>query len=678
MNVSLLSCSLAVAVFFTGIPALAQDNSPQTKKDEDRFGKLALPPAPDPVTPSGTPTLISRASATVSVLRGEDLETLGVRTFTDALRIIPGLEIQKISSTESSVSLRSYTAGSASSQGVFGLVNGRQVYNEFFGSVFWENLPVTLNEIKSIEVVRGPGSFLYGPNAMHGLINIQTRTPLEYFPDADKEAHEILFHAEGGTYQSNSESLIFVHHEGESALKVKVAHDDIAEFEGGGDTRNKSFFEAAFETRLAPDQRLLLTAGASRQDFDTLIPRTPTGPSPAPIIPHSTFRTHGNEFYSQGLYVLGDATTEKSSSRVTVQADWNHFDAAGVPDPPYIPFTVYLDTTDLDLQYRISPLERHAVTAGTGIRYSTFTTDHSDVSLGRHATWLAWLFIQDEVELVQKELFLTAGARLDQHSTAGNSIAPRVALVWQFDYEDAKGDIPAKAQSIRATAGSGFRDPSLRDLWFNMPLQGGGTIGSNRDLKPEELKSFEIGYWGRPTDWIQLEASVYYNRGDRLVAFQQAVPGVFARQNVGHEDAYGVEMNLEAQVTRDVFAFGNYSYEIRRDRDNSYVRIPGGPRNKASAGVRVLPRKENAGLGAMLWATFFDESEFQEKGGGPFLGGVPAYTLLNGRVWYPFRVGSADGKVFLEGFNMLDHRHREHADGNAYGLIGVAGVEIGW
>jgi hypothetical protein len=81
----------------------------------------------------------------------------------------------------------------------------------------------------------------------------------------------------------------------------------------------------------------------------------------------------------------------------------------------------------------------------------------------------------------------------------------------------------------------------------------------------------------------------------------------------------------------------------------------------------------------MVWGTFFDESDFQEKGAtATNLGGVPAYTLLNLKVWYPFKLGSAEGKVFLQGFNLLDNVHKEHPDGDAYGLIGSAGVELAW
>lgn len=644
----------------------AQDQAPAVTLDDY---KVELKPVPK--TTTFTLAFLDRATASTTVILGDDLETLGVRSLADAFRLVPGMEVQKISATESSISVRSYTAGTASSQGMLGLVNGRQVYNEFFGGVFWENLTVIPGEIKSIEVIRGPGSFFYGPNAMHGLVNIQTFTPLEYFPPEGPAPDGVFLRAEGGTYRSNFESMIFVRKEGASALKVKAAHDDISDFETSRDTRNKFLFEAAFETRPADDHRLLVTAGVSRQDFDVLIPRTLGGALPA-----ATFRTHANDFFSQAHYVLGK---DVSGDQLSLQLDWNHFDADADPDGIYVPFTVVIDTANLNVQYRFIA-GAHQVTTGAGSRYATFTTDNADVSRGRHATWLAWVFAQDELTLVEKTLFLTAGVRLDQHSTAGSSVAPRLALVWQFARQEREGPPPLprddSIQSLRLTAGSGFRDPSLRDLWFDMPAPG-GTVGGNRELKPETLKSFELGYWGRPEKSVQLEASLYYNRADRLVAFQAVAPGVFARENVGHEDAYGIETSVEVQVTTDVYAFGNYSYEIRRDRDNRYARIPGGPRNKASAGVRVQPA-EGRGLGAMVWGTFFDESVFQEKANGAPLGGVPAYTLLNGKIWYPFTAGSAKGKVFLQGFNLLDRVHREHPDGQEYGLIGSVGVEIDW
>ena len=144
--------------------------------------------------------------------------------------------------------------------------------------------------------------------------------------------------------------------------------------------------------------------------------------------------------------------------------------------------------------------------------------------------------------------------------------------------------------------------------------------------------------------------------------------------SVDKDDAYGVEANMEFQLARDVYTFANYAYEIRRDRETE-KRIPGGPKNKASGGVRVSPKDA---LSGMLWVSFFDRSDFVDRSTGTSLGTVPAYTLVNARVWYPVKLGAADGRLFVEGLNILDHNHQEHPQGDSYGLTAMAGLEISY
>src|SRR5882672_3065674 len=210
---------------------------------------------------SGRSNLLDRASASVSVLSGEDLKALGVQTFIDALRLMPGLEVEKISASESAVSVRGYVGPASASQGMLALVDGRQAYNEFFGAPFWETLGIAFGEIKSIEVIRGPGSFLYGPNAMHGLVNITTMSPLDY-GEGIYNNHQVFTTIAAGTYAANQESLIYVKREGETSVKVALSHDDMDQFESRGDTKNKIVGSVRLQTRPAEGRELDVTAGA--------------------------------------------------------------------------------------------------------------------------------------------------------------------------------------------------------------------------------------------------------------------------------------------------------------------------------------------------------------------------------------------------------------------------------
>jgi outer membrane receptor protein involved in Fe transport len=464
-------------------------------------------------------------------------------------------------------------------------------------------------------------------------------------------------------------------------MKVSLAHDDMDQFEGHGDTKNKLFGSIRVQSRPAQGHELDLTAGTSRQKFDVLFPETS-------LLDPATYTTRATEHYIQGKYILDEC--------LTLRLSWTRFIADGQPDAVFIPFSIVLDTADVDLQYSFTPWRSQNVTLGTGLRYSTFNTDDQDISNGRHSTRVEWFFVQDEITLAP-DLFLTAGIRLDEHSTAGLSIAPRLALI--FELEPPKTiEVDGKAtlspgQSLRATAGYGYRNPGLRELWFNMqvptkitnplppPPTLQATVIGNPDLEPEMMRSFEIGYWGRPTSSLQAECSIFYNLSDHLVVFDSVPPpaGVttpiaIQRQNRNREDAYGIEANVEYQLTKQVFVFGNYAYQLRHNRI-THNRIPDGPLNKANAGVRY---QEDAGLSGMVWVNFFDEITFTDKTTGNHVGHVSAYGLLNAKVWYPVKVGSADGKVFVQAFNATNHVHREHPNGDEYGVIAMAGMELAW
>jgi iron complex outermembrane receptor protein len=657
----------------------SQDPPPKAHADEE---PPRLKPLPQEQSTSLSPTILDRSSATVSVITGPDLQMLGVRTLTDALRIIPGMEIQKISATESGVSVRGYSGPSSARQGILGLIDGRQVYNEFFGGVWWESLPVTLDGVKAIEVIRGPSSFLYGPNAMYGLVNIVTKSPLDY-DDGATAHHDVFLTMAAGSYASNLETLTYVKREGDSGLKATIAHDDMDQFDGHRDTKNNLFADLRFRTKLDETQQLELSGGASQKKFDVFFPRIFLDPSNSLVA--ATYTTQAHEYYLKANYSLCE--------QLRVQASWTRFTADGQPDLVYMPFSLLLDTADLDVQYVFTPLDANRVTLGAGYRYTTFATNDFDVSDGRHATGLGWFFFQDEITIA-RELFFTAGARIDDHSVSGVSVSPRVALVWEFVPPTIRMvdgiAISEPGQSVRVTASYGFRDPSLRDLWFDMQIDPSGTnpppqpgqprVVGNKELKPEEIRSFEIGYWGRPTTRLQAECSVFYNLTDHLFAFQENLDpagifnGTVSRHNVNNEETYGVEFNVEYQLTGEVSTFGNYAYEIRGNRQ-THDRIHDAPMHKANAGVRIINEK---GLSGMLWMNYFDRVEFTDKNTTKPLGSVSSYALLNAKVWYPIRLGNADGKLFLQAFNLLDNVHREYIDSESYGLLALAGVEIAW
>ena len=120
---------------------------------------------------------ISEASGNVYVITDEDIRHSGATDIPTLLRRIPGIEVMQMTGADFNVSVRGNNQQAANKLLV--LVDGRSIYEDTFGSVFWTLLPVTLPEIKRIEVLKGPASAIYGFNAFDGVVNIITKSPEE-------------------------------------------------------------------------------------------------------------------------------------------------------------------------------------------------------------------------------------------------------------------------------------------------------------------------------------------------------------------------------------------------------------------------------------------------------------------------------------------------------------------
>jgi iron complex outermembrane receptor protein len=120
---------------------------------------------------------ISRAPSDVYVITDEDIKNSGATDIPTLLRRVPGMEVMQTNAADFNVSVRGNNQLAANKLLV--LVDGRSIYVDQSGVVFWKLLPVTLTEIKRIEVLKGPASAVYGFNAFDGVVNIITKSPEE-------------------------------------------------------------------------------------------------------------------------------------------------------------------------------------------------------------------------------------------------------------------------------------------------------------------------------------------------------------------------------------------------------------------------------------------------------------------------------------------------------------------
>lgn len=627
-------------------PSAPGQEKPQTPAEAaaPQDEKSRFENSPEESSSAANPVPLRKSYSSTTILTGDDLERSGVRFLADALRLVRGIEVQRVSSSESVVGIRGFDDGVSLRQGVLGMLDGRRVYNDYFGAVLWDELPVAIEDIDRIEIVRGPTSALYGADGMHGLVNIFTRSPLQY------RADELGVSGRYGSYNSGSGTATSVFRWGDAGLKVNAGGDAIRDFEPSDESmKHHTFLDVEYERRLGQDERLDVGLGASEHYHDLVMPDQQ-------FFPAAEFGHHSQEYYGRAEYDYG---------HFKAKATWTHFESTVHPDQVYVPFRIGEDTVDLEARYTVDPIVGHRLTAGTAYRYSAFGTTGADVSQGHHSISQGGVFAQDEIQV--GDLCSTlVGVRWDQHSTAGAIFSPRLAAVFPVG-----GD-----HTVRASAGTGYREPSLQELWANnrgtVNIVGIGLVPvvstGNTSLRVEEMRSVELSYGGTWSETIKTELNLFYDLVYRGVVYGLPSPQVAQPKNAANARVVGGEVSVTALVTREVSVFTHYAYQVREDRD-THQTDPGAPRNKGAGGFRA--QAPDIGIQGMVWASATEHIRLPG-------GAVDGYSLLNAEAAYPFKWGTANGRAFLQGFNLAGRHHPESPFGDGFGRIVMAGMGLTW
>src|SRR5260370_11446969 len=143
-------------------------------------------------TASKEPVKVLRTPAAIYVIAQEDIRRSGATSIREAVRLAPGVTVARIDSSKWSIGIRGF--GGRLSRSVLVVIDGRNVYSPLHAGVYWELQDTLMEDVDRIEIIRGPGATIWGPNAVNGVINIITRPA--------KETQGALVSAGGGNEQS--------------------------------------------------------------------------------------------------------------------------------------------------------------------------------------------------------------------------------------------------------------------------------------------------------------------------------------------------------------------------------------------------------------------------------------------------------------------------------------------
>ena len=529
-----------------------------------------------------------KAPAAVSIITAEEIKRYGWRTLGEALRSVRGFY---------TVNDRQYTY-----LGVRGMlrpgdyntrillqINGHRMNDNIYDqAMLGTEFPLDLDLIDHIEIIRGPGSSLFGSNAVFAVIDVITRRPKSDMVEVSGETGSFLTRSgrvtasavknkwsglvSGTLYHSNGPEKLFFPEFASPAINNGFADNIDWDRVGQGfvdlqhgnlrvqsvfSNRNKSVPTASYGVIFNdPTSRDRDTRGDVDVSYHMAL-------SPSADLDLRTYYD-GYEYYGPSAY----AGSSGRYVQITRQrADWAGGEA------------------NLGLQ-----LGRQRLTLGTDYEY-TFGASQKNYVMGQPPSFsvnddpsLGAFYGEAELNLIPK-VTIRAGGRLDWFSTFGVALDPRFAIIYN----------PTSRTTWKYIVGRAFRAPSSFEEFYADNIS---IAVPPVPLVPERVWSQEFVYEHSFNPWLSLIADGYFDDFDRIIEdIPSPKPGISYFVNQDHDHGRGVDVELEAKRTSGWAARASYSiaslYGVAYDSDGE----PSSPRHQAKLNSTVpIARKSFVGL----------------------------------------------------------------------------------
>lgn len=515
---------VSTAVIFAQHAVGAMPDADDSTKQLDQFSQMSLEELGNIVitSVSKTPERVDDAPASIYVITHDDIRRSGVTSLPEALRLAPNLQVAQVSASSYTITARGF-AGDANKLLV--LIDGRSVYSPLFAGVFWDVQDVMMEDIDRIEVISGPGGTLWGVNAVNGVINVITRKA--------SDTQGGLLSAGAGNLQNNS-SLRYggtLGDNGNYRLYAKTFdynHTDTAAGTPVDDGWHQSQAGFRADWTLAGDQ-IRLEGNAYRGAEGQ--------PAPGEIsvtsltIPLGPVLTSGSNISTEWDHMLDGGSSFK------LQA---YFDRTERNVDPT--FDDKENIYDVQFDFSFLPIAMHRFNWGAEYRYGMDQVTNSPyvafLPANLNQTWSS-VYAQDEITL-QKNLTLTAGARLEHNDYTGNEFLPNARLGWKLSADD----------FVWAAASRTVRAPSRLDVDVFIPGTAPYELAGGPQVISEVARVLEIGYHGQPLPNFSYSATLYKTYYDHLRTATLAPSDtyiIFANGMKG--ETSGIEMWGKYQVT---------------------------------------------------------------------------------------------------------------------------------
>lgn len=643
--ITVAACCLTHAVSAAEAPALVSE--------AEYFADVA------PVTSvTRLPQLRSETPAAVTVLDRELIRASGMRDIADLFRLVPGFQVGRLNGHSAAVTYRGLSDQYARRLQV--LIDGRSVYGPLLGSVFWSTLPLAIDDIERIEVIRGPNTAAYGANAFLGTINIITRSAVQ--------DPGTMTRATAGNHDIRDGTVRYGWRGAQADMRLSAGYRADDGFDRQPDSQRTPFLNFRGDWQPHTTDRLSVQLGAADTTAETGTVGSPTDPP----------RDTGLAYYFQQLR-WERALAPGEEIGVQLYHNYLSYDDSYVTDPVALgpPFGVVQGPLSFDSREQRIDFEfqhRRALSAdarfvwGAGARRERlrsriwFNTPES-LDTESYRAFGNWEWHASDA------LLFNAGAMYEWSDITGSDVSPRIAVNYHL----------APEHTLRVAASKAIRVPVLVEERGDLRFTYQGVVIDQQylaqgGLRPERMRSYELGYvgsvWRNALSW---DIRAYR---DRILDFitEHEVPasdlvgdGALSFRNDGEVTVTGADIELTyrpAHATRFVLTFAR----MRAIGD------PTDPSATDSDRAGSVPRHSGSLLATHRFASHWSGSiGYYRVGAMVWMGDgerVPGYDRVDARLARHFRFGRTRGELALgvqnAGDRYVDFRERNLADRRAF------------
>ena len=633
---------------------------------------------------------LSHSPNAMTVIDRKMIVASGFRKISDLFRLVPGMYVSYYKGSQPIVAYHGTTDQYARRMQV--MIDGRSVYLPPVNTVDWADLPITIDDIERIEVIRGPAAASYGANSTQGVINIITRGAGDVhggevtFRRGDKGINDVSarFGRKGETFDYRA-TLAYTADNGYDDLSSPPNNIPITQFKAVGLLNNSHDNNQA---RLFNYRANYHPSGTDSFDIQFGFNRDIQGVGFNDKNPNSAqpFSTNGNTFHDltarSDFVQLGWTHFLENSSQLDVRyyhLQENQYEALPVYlGGVYFPGPVIqsLDTgrDQIQIQHTLPTSESNRLVYGAVLQrdHSSGFSNMPPIALFYNSSFNTedyQVFANDEWH-INRHFLLNAGGMFERDPFGNENLSPRASLNFHMTPQ----------QTLRAGVSVAYRVPSLAEVYFPAIQPGALIIPSSTPtspgLLPEQVVSREIGYLGEFLDYeTTVDLRLYSDQLSNMIYLNKTVGKLV---NGISAQSHGLEATIKKSWSENSSLTFNFAHELIASNipillGTTDTWADSIPRNSASA---IFSQSLNDGLSFSASYYYQDAMQPFDRGAIDF---QPTQRRMDVRIAQSFHdFGGIEGNVALVVQNLLNQGNSEYIASNVFNRRSYIQVTANW